>query len=169
MRDLLPTLIALLGTLAVALLLGYRQWRKQFVGEQQKSLREQRSAAYQQAWQKLEEVHLYVRSQAYQRDAFNELARAVNVHLMQAGLLLDEGEKGRINGYLDALRTLGEALNAMTDGDARETVREDLYTTAPFPLPKSHDVVAKAMQEVDRCRDDLKSRFRVVLGADKLA
>jgi hypothetical protein len=92
MRDLLPTFIALFGSLAVALL-GYRQWRKQFVGEQEKGLREQRSTAYQQAWLKLEEAHLYVRSQPYQRESFNELARAVNVHLMQAGLLLDEGEK----------------------------------------------------------------------------
>jgi hypothetical protein len=164
MRDLLPTFIALFGSLAVALL-GYRQWRKQFVGEQEKGLREQRSTAYQQAWLKLEEAHLYVRSQPYQRESFNELARAVNVHLMQAGLLLDEGEKGRINDYLDALRRLGQAI---TEADAWGSIREDLYVTRPFPLPKSPDVVVRSMQEVDRLRDDLKSRFRAVLGADRL-
>jgi hypothetical protein len=164
MRDLLPTFIALFGTLAVALL-GYRQWRKQFASEQQKGISEQRSTAYQQTWLKLEEVHLYVRSQPYEREVFNELVRAVNIHLMQAGLLLDEGEKGRVNGYLEALRRLGQAI---TEADAWGAVREDLYTTAAFPLPKSPEVVVRAMKEVDRLRDDLQSRFRGVLGADKL-
>jgi hypothetical protein len=109
LRSALGAALGLLGTLVVAFL-GYRQWKKQQDLARYGGFLSDRQTAYKELWQKLEVVHLSVRSEEFHEQEFHELVRAVNVHLIQAGLHLDRGEKKRVNDYLVALGDLGRLL-----------------------------------------------------------
>lgn len=169
--DTLKTIAApalgLLGTVIVAFV-GYRQWRKQQDQVRYGNFLADRQAAYKQLWQKLEAVHLNVRSKCFQEAEFNALVRDVNVHLIQAGLLLDQGEKKRVNEYMEALSNLGKLLDNAAATEAREEVRRSLYDTGEI-APEIMSQVAglrDAYARVEVCRGTVMSHFRQVLGAD---
>ena len=167
LRIILPALIALVGTLIVAFI-GYRQWKRQHALTRAGSVLSDKQAAYKAIWHKLEDVHLFVRSETFNRERFLELVRSVNVELMRSGLLLERGEKGRVNAYLQALETLARNLDSNEDSRVREEVRDNLYSTAPLPpevIAHARDL-HNAYQEVEEKREVLIQRFRHAIGAD---
>lgn len=68
--DTVGPLLGLVGTLAVALI-GYRQWKRQHEHARYGGLLGEKHQAYRTAWENLEAVYLYVRSESYERDRFN--------------------------------------------------------------------------------------------------
>src|SRR5512141_2834986 len=110
-RTVIGPLLALVGTVLVAFL-GYRQWRKQQDWVRYGGFVSERQAAYKELWQKLEAVHLYVRTESFDETKFDELVRSANVHLIEYGLHVDRGEKKRANDYMAALCNLGKLLAA---------------------------------------------------------
>jgi hypothetical protein len=165
-RAVVGPVLALLGTLFVALL-GYRQWKKQQDVARYGTFLSERQAAYKELWTKLEAVHLAVRSTNFDEAEFHELVRTVNSHLMTAGLHLDRGEKSRVNDYLDALGTLGRVLTAVEANEAKSVVQQTLYDTAPIPESVLAQVkgVKEAYSAVEEKREQLIEQFRRVLGA----
>src|SRR5215204_3960578 len=108
LKIILPALIGLLGTLVVAFI-GYRQWKRQHALSRAGSVLSDKQSAYKTIWNKLEDVHLYVRSETFNQDRFYTLVREVNIELMRSGLLLERGEKGLVNDYLQALGALAKS------------------------------------------------------------
>jgi hypothetical protein len=167
LSTLIPAVLGLLGTLVVAFL-GYRQWKRQHSLTRAGSVLVDKQAAYKSIWGKLETVHLYVRSETFQKDRYLELVREVNVEMMHSGLLLERGEKGLVNEYLQALRVLAETIDHQEDESLRNEVQDTLYTTAPIPdevMQKAADLRA-AYEGVEEKREMLIQRFRKAIGAD---
>jgi hypothetical protein len=167
-RNALGPMIALAGTVLITFL-GYRQWRKQQDWVRYGGLFSERQTAYKALWQKLEAVHLYVRSAAFDQNRFDELVRSANVHLIESGLLLDRGEKKRANDYMSALRKLGELLAA--DSAATQSgleARKTLYDTQELPAEvlTSVEGLRQAYLSVEEQRNQLITHFRQILGAD---
>jgi hypothetical protein len=59
---------------------------------------------------------------------------AASIHMMTAGLLLEDGEKERVNRYLQALEAPGQCLATEAAGLAREDARDTTYATGALPL-----------------------------------
>jgi hypothetical protein len=167
LKIILPALIGLIGTLIVAFL-GYRQWKRQHALSRSASVLADKQLAYKTIWNKLEDVHLFVRSETFVRKRFLELTRDVNVELMRSGLLLERGEKGLVNNYLQALEKLAKSLDRHEDSETRQEVRDTLYSTAPVPeevIEQARDL-QEAYDEVEAKRELLIQRFRHAIGAD---
>jgi hypothetical protein len=167
LKIILPALIGLLGTLVVAFI-GYRQWKRQHALSRAASVLSDKQLAYKTIWNKLEDVHLFVRSEAFDKNRFLELARIVNIEMMRSGLLLERGEKGLVNDYLKALEILARNLDSQEDPEVRQEVRETFYTTAPVPIEvtmKARDL-HRAYEDVEEQRELLIQRFRHAIGAD---
>jgi hypothetical protein len=161
--------LALVGTVLVALL-GYNQWKKQHDFTRYGGVLAERQEAYKVLWQKLEAAHLYVRaepSQPFELAPFRDLVRAVNVHLGAVGLLVDRGEKKRVNDYLTALERMGRLLAESADKSAQQQVRMTMYDTAPIPneIVDKMQGLREAYTSVEQHREILIDHFRSVLGA----
>ncbi len=102
LKIILPALIALIGTIIVASI-GYRQWKQQHLLTRSSSVLSEKQTAYKTIWHKLEEVHLFVRSEKFDKTRYLELVRNVNIEMMQSGLLLERGEARIANDYLHAI------------------------------------------------------------------
>ena len=170
MSDLLKTIagpvVALLGSIAVALL-GYRQWKKQQDVVRFGGVLLDRQATYKALWEKVEAVHLFVRSETFDRDRYLALVRDVNTHMIHVGLLLDHGEKQRVNQYMSALGALGETLSASAASESKAQAREMMYDTGPLSPVVLNAVkgLGPAYSAVESAREDLIAHFRTVLGA----
>jgi len=167
LKIILPALIGLLGTLVVAFI-GYRQWKRQHALSRAGSVLSDKQSAYKTIWIKLEDVHLYARSETFNQDRFHALVRSVNIELMRSGLLLERGEKGLVNDYLQALGTLAKNLDSHENSAVRQGVRDSLYSTAPVPrevIEKARDL-KEAYEAVEEKREVLIQRFRHAIGAD---
>lgn len=167
LRNALGPALALIGTIVVALL-GYRQWKKQQDLARYGGFLAERQAAYKDLWEKLEAVHLSVRSQSFREKEFHELVRAANVHMIKAGLHLDRGEKKRVNDYLAALGNLGRLLEQSAATDAKSQAQRTLHDTAALPLEIQLRIegLRGAYTAVEEQRESLIAHFRKVLGAD---
>lgn len=167
LKIILPALIGLIGTLVVAFI-GYRQWKRQHALNRAGSVLSEKQAAYKLIWNKLEDAHIYVRTETYSRERFLELVRNINIELMKSGLLLERGEKRLVNEYLHALETFAKTLDQHSDEAVRQDVQDTLYSTLPVPrevIQNARDL-DKAYEEVDKKRDVLIQRFRRAIGAD---
>lgn len=166
LKTILPSSIALVGTILVAIV-GYRQWKRQQELARYGSFLAERQNAYKQLWEKLEAAHLYVRTESFEKDAFQELMRAANIHMITAGLLLKDGEKERVNRYLQALGALGQCLADGAATPAREKVRDTLHDTGALPPEVLRTVkgLPEAYGAVETERANLIVHFRKQLGA----
>jgi hypothetical protein len=166
LKTILPASIALIGTILVAIV-GYRQWKRQQELARYGSFLSERQNAYKQLWEKLEAAHLYIRTEAFEKEVFQELMRAVNIHMITAGLLLKDGEKERVNRYLQALEALGQCLATADAGPAREDARDTMYATGALPPEVLQSVkgLQRAFAAVETERTNLIARFRKQLGA----
>lgn len=166
-KTLLAPALGLAGTLTAAVL-GYRQWRKQQDLARYGGFLTDRQAAYKQLWQKLEAVHLSVRSEDFREAEFSKLVRDVNVHMIEVGLLLDRGEKERVNEYIAALGNLGRLLENAAASEAKQEVRRELYDTGSIGPEVLAQVegLRTAYAQVEKNREAIITHFRQVLGAD---
>ena len=162
-----PAILALLGTLAVAIL-GYRQWKKTHNYARYGAFLTERQTAYKIAWEKLEAAHLYVRSEEFSEDRFLELVRDVNVHLIRTALHLDDGEKERLNAYLDSLRHLGRVLTNAKASNTKKMARRTLHATGVLPQEIANEIhgLGAAYNDVESRRKEIIAHFRTLLGAD---
>ena len=167
LKSALGAALGLLGTLVVAFL-GYRQWKKQQDLARYGGFLTERQNAYKELWQKLEAVHLSVRTDVFREENFHDLVRAVNVHLIHSGLHLDRGEKKRVNDYMVALGNLGRLLGSNEATSAKSKALESLHDTAEIPPEVLLEVkgLRDAYKAVEEKRELLIAHFRTVLGAE---
>jgi len=151
-------LIALAGTLAVALI-GLYQWRRQRQDSRASAPLEARRRAYENLWLKLEEIHIKLREEAPNPTLF-ELLREVNTFFLQNSLWFEDKEQKVINEYVTALDRLRTAV--YEEGD-EETVHAWCRTWFEVPDDVAEEIRV-ASDEVLRLRDEAKSMVRRVVG-----
>jgi hypothetical protein len=166
-KTILPSLIALAGTLTAAIL-GYVIWRRQQSQVRSGTFLNEKQAVYRQAWEKLEEVHLYVRGDHVDRTRLLDLIREANAYLLKSEPLLNKGEYQRSNVYLGELRELGAYLATLAE-NTPAGVREEIYTTAEVAPAVSADVkeLVQRLERVKQARADLLEQFSSIMRAHK--
>ena len=173
-NDIIKTVVApvlgLIGVL-VGVVFGYRQWKKQHALARYGAILTERQQAYKDTWSRLEEIHLFIRTEQFEESRFFELVRSVNSHLMKVGLVLDRGDKGLVNAYMQALEALGRSLLDAKASSERDKAVKTLHDTSPIPPEMLERVqgLRVAYENVESARENLISHFRAVIGVDQLS
>ena len=74
LKNALPAIIALVGAI-VAVFVCYRQWRRQQDTTRTSDFRAERQKTYKELWEKLEDVHVRLRTKAVETEEFRSLLR----------------------------------------------------------------------------------------------
>jgi hypothetical protein len=77
------------------LFVGYRQWKRQPDTTRTSDFRAERQKTYKELWEKLEDVHVRLRTKAVETEEFRPLLRDVNSYILTACTL----RKTIIPGY----------------------------------------------------------------------
>ena len=151
-----------LGAVATVLagLLAYRQWKRT---KRSGRFIEDREAAYKAVWQALEDIHLFVRSQDYRQDGFDDLARKANTLLMQHGLHIVEADKQLVADYLHALEAFATVVAAI---DAGHPARREIAITGDgVVLPPEY---VAGYHRLRSARQAVMDSFRRAIGAGQI-
>jgi hypothetical protein len=151
-------LLALLGTLAVALI-GLYQWRKQYRNPARSLNAEGRRKAYEGLWQELERINLILReTQNENPPAFQQIRKA-NTYFLQNTIHFDDADQVLVNDYIAALDRLRAAVYTGGDDDVTHAW---LSTMAEMPVSKIAEIQS-ASEEVTRLRTLLKQKVQRVV------
>jgi hypothetical protein len=155
-----PALIALVGTL-VAIFIGYRQWKSQRDQTRSQKFQEGRELAYKQLWEKLEEVHLKVRSDSVGKRDFDELVQEVNAYLLKNSLYVAKADRKLATEYLDAVWKLSQLVAKSKD----KRIQSEWAKTGPLPADALDEYreLQTAWKIAEESRDKAVARFQNVL------
>jgi len=158
--------LGLTGTLAVAAL-GYWQWRRT---QRSGSYLQDRTAAYKEVWDALEEINLYVRRGQFDKERFDALVREANTRIIKHGLHVAEKDRDLAAAYMRALEAVGEVLSQPGVDVAFKQVQDDMAVTASGKLLPTGmaDVYRDAIQEMERSRKRVIDSFRRMIGAGQI-
>jgi hypothetical protein len=161
LKIILPASIALLGTI-ITVLIGYRQWKRQQETSRYGAFVSERQSAYKGLWERLEAVHVKLRTDDINRSDFNDLVGEVNSYILQQSLYLDEHDQLLSNQYLKAVYKFREAV--MDSGDAE--AEEEMATTAKVVprVTQNARQLRVAVSELERTRAEIIQRFRGNIG-----
>src|ERR1041384_1705607 len=113
MEDILkvaiPAAIALIGTI-VTVLIGYRQWKRQQEASRYSTVFTEKQSAYKELWNKLESVHIKLRTGDVSLAEFNNLVREVNSYILKNGLYIEEKDRQLSSQYLKAVFKMKEII-----------------------------------------------------------
>jgi hypothetical protein len=140
--------------------LGYRQWKK---GARSGAYLADREAAYKAVWQALEDLHLYVRTNPFEGEAFDRLVRAANAKMIRSGLHLDEADQAAARRYMETLKQLGALLATLPPGSLFH--QEVGRTGAGAPIPSE---LLEAWRAFEAARAEVIAPFRSALGATQI-
>jgi hypothetical protein len=160
LKNAVAALIALVGTV-LAILVGYRQWKRQQQTTREGEFRFQKQQTYKELWEKLEDVHIRLRTGVVSSDEFRSLIRDVNSYILKRGLYLEGDDQQLANQYLSKVREFTDLVAACDSGDAKEAVSE----TAEIPSDVILNVrgLGKIQTEVNQIREEILVRYRRVL------
>jgi hypothetical protein len=150
-------LIALLGTLAVALL-GFYQWRKQQENTKRAMAFEVHRKAYQDLWQKLEDINITLRGDQRTNPEIYSLIRGFNTWFLQNSLHFEDSDQQLFNDYVLALDRLRSAIYCSADDDVASA-----WTRTWASMPETVDAsIRAASDEAKRLRQIIKTRVQRV-------
>lgn len=161
LKIILPALIALIGTI-IAIMVGYRQWKHQQDASRYGSFATEKQTAYKTLWEKLEEVHITLRTEEVSRSDFKRLVLGVNTFILKNSLYLEEQDRDLSNQYLQAVRKLKEAI-ASSQNERAEEAMETSAAIAKDVIETAQQVKA-SVNEVDLIRNSIIERFRKIVG-----
>jgi len=153
----LTPVIALIGTLAVALL-GFYQWSKQYSNANRAANAAGRREAYEGLWQKLEQINLDLREHSESNPNLFQKLREVNIYFISHSLHFDDKDQALINEYIAAMSLLREKIYTSGDADVSNAFRA---TLAEVPLVFDAEIMAAA-EQVKRLRAKVKSKVQRV-------
>jgi hypothetical protein len=125
LKNAVGALIALIGTV-LAILVGYRQWKRQQQTTREGEFRSQKQQTYKELWEKLEDVHVRLRTGAVSSDEFHCLIRDVNSYILKRGLYLERDDQQLANQYLSKVREFTDLVAECDSGDAKEPLVRQL-------------------------------------------
>ena len=163
MEDILkvaiPAAIALIGTI-VTVLIGYRQWKRQQEVSRYSTIFTEKQSAYKELWDKLESVHIKLRTEEVSLTEFNDLVREVNSYILRNGLYIEEKDRRLSSQYLKAVFKMKEVI-AKSGDDEAETA---MHLTDLGPDEVTAKEILSVMRAVDESRNLILERFRKVIG-----
>jgi hypothetical protein len=159
LKIILPGSIALIGTI-ITIFIGYRQWKRQQESSRYASFVTEKQSAYKGLWEKLEEVHIKVRSEDVQISEFNNLLRDINSYILKHSLYLDREDQILSNQYLKDLYRFKEIVAGSDDAHAKE----EFAVTGPGMPVETVREFKLLYDEVDRIRNRIIERFRLIIG-----
>jgi hypothetical protein len=152
--------IALLGTLAVALL-GFYQWKKQYLNPNRAANAAGRREAYEGLWQMLEQINLDLREHRESNPNLFKKLREVNTYFLSHSLHFDDRDQALINEYITAMSLLREKIYTSDDADVAGAFRA---TMAEVPMVQDAEIM-DAAEQVKRLRGKVKSKVQRVAGS----
>jgi len=160
LKNAVAALIALIGTV-LAIFVGYRQWKRQQQSTREGEFRSQTQQTYKELWEKLEDIHVRLRTGVVSRDEFRSLIRDVNSYILKRDLYLEGHDQQLANQYLSKVREFTDLVAACDSEDAKEAVS----MTAEIPSDVMLNVrnLGKIQTEVNRLREEILVRYRRVL------
>ncbi len=123
LKNAIPALIALVGTV-LAILIGYRQWKRQQDTTREGEFRTQKQQTYKELWEKLEDVHVRLRTEVVTSDEFRSVVRDVNSYILKRGLYLEKDDQALANRYLSRVREFTSLVASCDSADAKEAVHD---------------------------------------------
>jgi hypothetical protein len=117
MLSMQTALIALVGTLLVALLAFY-QWRKRSQLDNASSIALSRKQAIERLWQKSEQISMDLRNSDDPVDSINDRIKELNELFLLESLYLHDDEQSLFADYIRALARLKRAIHASGDAEA---------------------------------------------------
>ena len=153
-------LIALAGTVAVALLAFY-QWRKQNANPNRAANAAARREAYENLWQKLEEINLDLRKRRGNNPQLFHLLREINIYFISHSIHFEDSDQVIINKYIAAMSLLREKIYTTDDADVADAFQKTLVE-----IPKTLDAeLQSAAERVKRLRSEVKRRVQRVVAS----
>lgn len=155
-----PALIALLGTL-ITIFIGYRQWKSQRDLTRSQKFQGDRELAYKQLWEKLEEVHLKVRTDSVGKREFDDLVKDVNTYVLKNSLYIEKTDSKLSTEYLDSVWKVSQLIAKSKD----KRVKNEWTKTSPLPADAldEYKELQAAWKVVNESRDKVVSRFHNIL------
>ena len=161
LKIILPASIALIGTI-ITIVIGYRQWRRQQESSRRATFFTEKRSAYKGLWEKLEEVHIKLRTEEVSISEFNGLLRDVNSYILKQSLYLEPQDQALSNQYLKTVRRYAEIVL----GSGNEEAIEEMAVTGPgLPIETVKEFRA-LHEERDRIRNRIIERFRTIITED---
>ena len=158
--SLLGPLIALAGTVAVALLAFY-QWRKQNANPNRAANAAARREAYDSLWQKLEQINLDLREERENNPTLFQHLREINTYFISHSIHFEDKDQGIINEYIAAMSLLREKIYTSDDADVTSAFRRTWVG-----IPSTSDAeLRSAAEQVKRLRAEVKSRVQRIVAS----
>jgi hypothetical protein len=166
LKNVFPAIIALVGTI-IAVFVGYRQWKRQQDTTRTSDFQAERQKTYKELWEKLEDVHVRLRTMAVQTEEFRSLLRDVNSYILKHSLYLEKDDHRLANQYLAKVRDFTNLVASFSSAPAKIALED----TADIPpeVMKSVEEMAKAQKDVDQIREGIVARYRKVLTGEVIA
>jgi len=166
LKNAIPALIALVGTV-LAILIGYRQWKRQQDAARVSEFRTEKQKTYKELWEKLEDVHVRLRTGSVEGGEFHSLVRDVNSYILKRGLYLEGDDQALANQYLSKVCEFTSLVASCDSADAKEIVQ----STAIIPPEVIQSVreLDKIQTEVSQIREEIIVRYRKVLTSSNSA
>jgi hypothetical protein len=142
--------------------LGYRQWRRQQETTRFSTFVIEKQSAYKGLWEKLEDVHIKVRTEEVSQAEFNVLLREVNSYILRHALYLNDEDQVLSNEYLRMVFRFKEVLMNSVPPEAQEYF---FLTVEALPQSLAHEAteLRSLGRETDRIRKSIISRCRDVI------
>lgn len=173
MNDILkvaiPAIIVLIGTI-ITVLIGYRQWKRQQETSRYGTFLTEKQSAYKELWEKLEDVHIKLRTEDVGITEFNNLVREVNSYILKKGLYIEEIDREYSSRYLKSIFEMKEIIAKPEDeiDEIAHIEMEESWSLTDPGLPVEVTSQARELiriaREVDETRNMILERFRKIIG-----
>jgi hypothetical protein len=125
-----------------------------------------RRAAHEELWRRIEEIHLKIRTEEVEKEAFSSLLREVNAYIFRNSLCFDVAVHELTNAYLVLLMEVRHVVTETEDDE----ITTAFHDTRPLPpsairrVRRLHDLWTKAQ----RIRAELWSKVEAVRGDESV-
>jgi hypothetical protein len=163
LKNAVPALVALVGTV-LAILIGYRQWKRQQDATRESEFRTQKQQTYRELWEKLEDVHVRLRTDIVESDEFSSLIRDVNSYILKRGVYLENDDQALATQYLAKIREFTTQVASSDSADAKKAVQDTVIIPTKVILHARE--LGKIQAEVNQIREEILVRYRKVLSGN---
>jgi DNA-binding SARP family transcriptional activator len=160
LKIVLPALIALLGTILTAVI-AYHRWKKEQAISKVGSYEADVQKAYAELWNRLEDIHIKLRTEGADSQIFRALLTGINAYLLKYSLWINKEDMALAQQYVKVLQKLDELVRTQGDDDEREA----WATTAalPYKTIMRARAINEAMDEANSLRRKLIEKFQSAL------
>ena len=155
-HELITSLLALAGTLLVALLSFY-QWRKQNANPNRAANAAARRDAFAGLWERLEQINMDLRKTRSEIPSLDGQLHSINEYFLGHSLYFDDEDQVTINNYVGALHRV----RAIIDRDGDDQMNEQYHRTGRIDIRGLEELRA-AINEMEKYRAIIKEKAQKV-------